>query len=351
MTASGVPQAKKYTVADRPKRSMRSTWYTEGDWSKWNFAQRFLVTLGAMPPKNAPKPPHKEPTEPVGVFPELAQWAHWFPTAAAAPALQYIYMKTTGKTWSPGFAYIVYVVCFIAFAINAVQHFNRLGLKHGYFDSKHNRDSVPDQQSYKVLWSLVATIALRPLVGFYLAYDRNELPNISIWFPLQAFAYATTLDLFFYCYHRAMHEVPFLWKFHQRHHETHWPSSLLSPFADEEQDFFDIVVVPLLTFITLPMSFHTWWLISLGILYTEAMGHCGVRLYWGTPLTAWILRPLGMDLALEDHDIHHRHGWKDRGGNYGKQTRVWDTLFGTKRARIETKAPQIDWNNKVSMFD
>ncbi|CAD6957190.1 unnamed protein product [Tilletia caries] len=345
-------QAKRwYAATDRPKKSMKATWYHEKEWSEWNFAQRFLVTIGAMPPKNAPKPPYKEATEPVGVFTELAQWAHWFPLAAIAPTLQYIYMKTTGKTWSPITAYFIYVACFIVFAVSSVQHFYRLGLKHGYFDSKHSRDGIPDQQSYKVLWSVVATIALRPVVGFYFSYDRNELPWISPWFPLQAFAYATTLDLFFYCYHRGMHEVPFLWKFHQRHHETHHPNSLLSPFADAEQDVFDILVIPVLTFATLPMNFHTFWIISLGILYTEAMGHCGVRLYLPTPLTGYILRPLGMDLALEDHDIHHRHGWKDRGGNYGKQTRVWDFMFGTMRPRIETQWKQVDWNNKVPLFD
>ncbi|KAK0525999.1 hypothetical protein OC834_004955 [Tilletia horrida] len=347
MTAATEVRVKPAVWSERKKRSMKSTWYSQGKWEDWHFAQRFLVTLGAMPPKDSPKPPHKEPTEPVGVFTELSQWAHWFPPATLAPVLQYAYMKTTGGTWSPTFAYIVYVICFIWFAIHSIQHFHKLGLKHGYFDSKHARDGVPDTQTWKVLWSLVATITVRPAVGFYLAYDRNELPSISPWFPLQAFAYVTTLDLFFYCYHRAMHEVPFLWRFHQRHHETHWPNPLLSPFADDEQDVFDIFVIPLITFLTLPMNFHTWWLITLGILYTEAMGHSGVRLYWPTPLSGWILRPLGMDLALEDHDIHHRHGWRDRGGNYGKQGRMWDTVFGTSKARIESRLQNIDWNNRV----
>lgn len=47
----------------------------------------------------------------------------------------------------------------------------------------------------------------------------------------------------------------------------------------------------------------------------------------------YILRPFGMELAVEDHDLHHRYG---KGGkNYGKQTRVWDKLFGTVALREE----------------
>ncbi len=36
----------------------------------------------------------------------------------------------------------------------------------------------------------------------------------------------------------------------------------------------------------------------------------------------------------EDHDAHHRHG--RAGLNYGKQSRVWDRIFGTAAEREET---------------
>lgn len=45
------------------------------------------------------------------------------------------------------------------------------------------------------------------------------------------------------------------------------------------------------------------------------------------------LEPFGMELVVEDHDLHHRYG---RGGkNYGKQTRIWDVLFSTVAPREE----------------
>lgn len=43
-------------------------------------------------------------------------------------------------------------------------------------------------------------------------------------------------------------------------------------------------------------------------------------------LRSHFLRPFGMELAVEDHDLHHRFGRS--GTNFGKQTRVWDKIFG-----------------------
>lgn len=62
------------------------------------------------------------------------------------------------------------------------------------------------------------------------------------------------------------------------------------------------------------------------------------------PMAGYILQYFGMDLCLEDHDLHHRYGWKNS-TNYGKQTMMWDTLLGTARERIECKADNIDWVN------
>jgi len=63
------------------------------------------------------------------------------------------------------------------------------------------------------------------------------------------------------------------------------------------------------------------------------MGHSGVRAHWCHPVL-WPLEVFGMGLAVEDHDLHHRFG--KSGKNYGKQSRVWDRVFGTCAERIET---------------
>jgi sterol desaturase/sphingolipid hydroxylase (fatty acid hydroxylase superfamily) len=141
-----------------------------------------------------------------------------------------------------------------------------------------------------------------------------------------------------------MHEVPWLWKHHRLHHVTKHPNPLLSAFASDEQDWGDILVIPLLTWAVVRFDFTTWFMANQMIIWTEAFGHSGVRLHWITPMTGYILRFFDMELCLEDHDLHHRAGWRNS-ANYGKQTRVWDKLFRSTRDRIECTDDNIDWVN------
>jgi sterol desaturase/sphingolipid hydroxylase (fatty acid hydroxylase superfamily) len=55
-----------------------------------------------------------------------------------------------------------------------------------------------------------------------------------------------------------------------------------------------------------------------------------------------------MELCVEDHDLHHRQGWR-KSHNYGKQTRVWDRLFGTCGTRIESVPDNVDYVNQAYM--
>lgn len=63
---------------------------------------------------------------------------------------------------------------------------------------------------------LLFSVSIRPLFAVFAFYDRTEKPTLSIWFPLQLCLYSITLDFFFYVYHRSMHEIGPLWRFHQR---------------------------------------------------------------------------------------------------------------------------------------
>ncbi|RMZ86784.1 hypothetical protein DV736_g5990, partial [Chaetothyriales sp. CBS 134916] len=54
---------------------------------------------------------------------------------------------------------------------------------------------------------------------------------------------------------------------------------------------------------------------------------------------------LAANSVIEDHDLHHRVGWK-KSHNYGKQTRLWDRLFGTCTDRIECHYSNIDWSHR-----
>lgn len=150
-----------------------------------------------------------------------------------------------------------------------------------------------------------------------------------------------------------MHDVGGLWKYHRTHHLTKHPNSLLAAYADHEQEFFDMVGVPLMTYFTLkfiglPMGFYEWWICHQYVAFTEVMGHSGLRIY-GTAASTFnlLLQYFDAEIIIEDHDLHHRKGYR-KSHNYGKQSRVWDRIFGTCHERIESSRDNIDPEQPVN---
>lgn len=162
------------------------------------------------------------------------------------------------------------------------------------------------------------------------------------------------LDFFFYIYHRICHESDFFWRFHRTHHLTKHPNPLLSSYADFEQEFLEIALIPVLTWSFLrlcgfPMGFYDWWICHQYLIFTEAFGHSGLRVYTvSTGVLPWWHHLTGTELTGEDHDLHHRNGWRSS-YNYGKQTRLWDRMFGTCAPRVEADKTNVDWNRPVHM--
>ncbi|KAL8290350.1 hypothetical protein RQP46_002608 [Phenoliferia psychrophenolica] len=68
--------------------------------------------------------------------------------------------------------------------------------------------------------------------------------------------------------------------------------------------------------------------------HVEVLGHTGIRAHWGPPITGPVLALFGLDATIEDHDLHHRYGKSGR--NFGKQSILWDHIFGTTTPREET---------------
>lgn len=167
-------------------------------------------------------------------------------------------------------------------------------------------------------------------------------------------------------------------------------------YSSDTQELLEILLLPLLASLVVPMhSFSEQWLVLCYTMYVEMLGHSGIRARWKHPVLGWLLEGVAMGLTVEDHvrfrrvsllqflplpftsalpsppsdfvaalsrkcasaderahlplhrpdpprplsflqqDIHHRFG--KAGQNYGKQTRIWDRLFGTCAERIETR--------------
>ncbi|GAE00104.1 conserved hypothetical protein [Paecilomyces variotii No. 5] len=339
-----------------PKDSMTSTW-RRWDHSKWGFWHRFLDGLNVHHVElDKPVPVHQK-SEKVPYAPE-AQFHVWVLLHAAIPvALQQAYVSYTNHNLPPWAVWILYHVALTAIAVHQVHILRRLGHTYGFFDGdKHERDGVPDVGLWRTSRSLLSVMFFRPLMMIYFTYDINQYPSSIdlVSLPFKIGIYAIVLDFWFYWYHRLMHATESLWKFHRTHHLTKHPNPLLTSYADHEQEFFDIVGIPMMTYGTLkllgmPFSFYDWWFACEYVVFTEVLGHSGLRMEATAinPLN-FLLRILDMELVIEDHDLHHRQGWK-KSHNYGKQTRVWDRLFGTTRPRIEGYKDNIDYVNTAKL--
>lgn len=160
--------------------------------------------------------------------------------------------------------------------------------------------------------------------------------------------------MWFYWYHRAMHEFPTLWGYHRMHHLTKHPNASLAAYAGNVQKFIDMVAVPMMTFATFKafghsLGFYEWWICHEYVVYTELWGHSGVRVHWAPPSTLiWVLKYLGAEMVVEDHDLHHRRGWRES-HNYGKQSRLWVRAFGTCGDRIESVEENVDYSTNAYM--
>ncbi|CAL5869404.1 uncharacterized protein PFLUO_LOCUS3633 [Penicillium psychrofluorescens] len=343
------------TTTGNARDSMASTW-RDGDRSQWTSSHWLLDLLGTRL-----KPTHRE----VPVFskdekiPFVREWTvHlWILLHALIPhVLHQAYMTYTGRPLHPLAAFWLYTTTFYGTGVHLVQTIRRLGWVYGFLDGdKHERDDIPDVGVGRVAAELLSVPTLRLAVSMYLSYRPEELPLSLNWklLVLELGLYSITVDFWFYWYHRLMHTVTPLWKFHRTHHLTKHPHPLLGAYADHEQEFFDILGIPLLAYGTLkligmPMSFYEWYICYQYVVFSEIIGHSGLRVHGGAPSAFnWILELFDAELVIEDHDLHHRYGWRQT-HNYGKQTRLWDRIFGTCRERVEGHKGNIDYENRVT---
>ncbi|KAJ5595719.1 hypothetical protein VI817_004918 [Penicillium citrinum] len=341
--------------------SMKSTW--RDDPSQWGIPHKILNSANVF---------HNDPTREIPVHPKSDKLPHlpdwqshrWILIHSFLPlALHQTWLYFTNIPFHPIVAFIFYYQASRLFAFRQLRAMRELGHKHGFLDGdKHPRDGVPDSGVGKTLLSVFLAGFLRPLFTTYLTYDKtttpmsiiSSIPSITTLF-FEISLYSITVDFWFYWYHRIMHDISPFWKFHRTHHLTKHPNPLLTIYADSEQEFFDIAGIPLMAYATMkyalgfPMGFYDWHICQLYVLFAEVAGHSGLRLHATVPNPlAEIMRWFEMDLVIEDHDLHHRKGWR-KSMNYGKQTRIWDRVFGTCGERIESVEGNVDYENRACM--
>ncbi|GAA5841706.1 hypothetical protein JCM3766R1_005157 [Sporobolomyces carnicolor] len=237
-------------------------------------------------------------------------------------------------------AYPFYFTGFLVFSLLIPRRLHRHALRYGTLDEKNvSRDRIPDRSVRQLAIGIAAYLVVRTALPFYFSYDPTisigPLSTLSWLSPLKACLWLLSLDYFFYVWHRLAHEVDWIWAIHAQHHTAKHPSPFLAILADTKQEYLEVFIIPLLASLLVPLSFSEHYLTMCYALYTESLGHSGIRADLPSPLLGPVMKPFGFELCIEDHDLHHRFG--KSGKNYCKQSRLFDVLFGTVGERIEMR--------------
>lgn len=131
-------------------------------------------------------------------------------------------------------------------------------------------------------------------------------------------------DIFLYFWHRANHEIPFLWKFHHVHHldET------LDVSSGIRFHFGEVILsasVRFLIIIIFNINLMNLLLIEAAVLISSAFHHSNIKLpvQFEKILSYFIVTP-------SIHWVHHHKRQKETDANYCAIFSFWDLLFGTK---------------------
>lgn len=268
------------------------------------------------------------------------------PLAALPSVLRLAFMASTGRPVPSYILLPLLVAHTLLFTGLGSRRMSDNIEKFGYLDGDVPRDSIPEAIAGLIVTEYTDAVVMRLLALFLATFHAHELPTFSFWAPLQLLVFTVLVDFFYYWAHRATHESPLLWPLHRRHHTTKHPIAFLAGYADSLQHVFDVVGAPFLAYLLYPLPFDTLYMFSLFYLAFEAAGHSGVRVYYTSALTGFFF-PTWLNITIEDHDIHHRYGW-GISFNYGKQTVLWDHLFGTRGTRFEMHKKNVDWGHHVA---
>ncbi|MFN7951432.1 MAG: sterol desaturase family protein [bacterium] len=191
------------------------------------------------------------------------------------------------------------------------------------------------------LWRLQGVISLAVLFGLSIALPMlwdgwlgaHRLIDASALGTFGGAAFGlVTVQLLSYAWHRSMHRVPFLWRFHQLHHAAErfdvYGSPMLHPV-----DIAGFTLASSLGMVgALGVTTEAAMLAGTVGTFLALFQHANVR----TPrwLGYFVQRP-------ESHSVHHQRGVHAM--NYG-DIALWDMVFGTFRNPSEFVEEVGFWN-------
>lgn len=174
------------------------------------------------------------------------------------------------------------------------------------------------------LWA--ANTLMNPFITVPIAAAAAALPlwarpDAPLWAQL-AFDLAL-LDLWTYCWHRANHEWPPLWRFHRVHHlDEFLDTTSAVRFHPGEVLISALARTPLI--VAGDVSLGSILLFDTLVLLGTLFHHSNLR------LPAWSERLLRFVIVTPSHHwVHHHARSADTDSNYGTLLTLWDRLFGS----------------------
>jgi sterol desaturase/sphingolipid hydroxylase (fatty acid hydroxylase superfamily) len=181
--------------------------------------------------------------------------------------------------------------------------------------------------------SLAIVVFLRQIMGPRYFQFASHQPG---W--LQFLEILLLYDFFGYAFHRAMHKVPWLWKFHRIHHssqEMDWLVNVrVHPVDKFLADCIQAIPTFLLGFSSMPLLAFTIFLGFQGFL-----NHANLRANYG-PLR-WIVA------SPQFHHWHHSNDSASYDKNFAPHLVIFDLLFGTASIPPSTGMPATYGVNDV----
>ena len=138
------------------------------------------------------------------------------------------------------------------------------------------------------------------------------------------------LDCWIYWWHRANHEIRFLWRFHEVHHlDEFLDASSALRFHFGEVFLSSLVRAGVIFVLGVPLTSVVVFETLLAV--TAMFHHSNVK------LPVWLERPLSWVIVTPSiHWVHHHAIQRDTDSNYSAFLSIWDRLFASRSPTVRT---------------
>jgi sterol desaturase/sphingolipid hydroxylase (fatty acid hydroxylase superfamily) len=171
------------------------------------------------------------------------------------------------------------------------------------------------------IWTIVITqfVMLPPIDLGLVAAIPNPVIAGSLSFLI--------IDLYMYFWHRAMHQLPLAWKFHQLHH-TDRSMNVSTAYRFHPIEIISSSIPKLLLIWLLGISSNFGLIYELVFTVVVALHHSNLA------ISESIDRLFALVIVTPNlHRIHHSQVVAETNSNYGSVLNWWDRLFRTNNDR------------------